>query len=129
MRRVLMKRPLRVMIFAGPSGGHLFPAIAFAESTEVAGEITELNKNIYELDESVKELYEVGRKWSLEYFEEIKPDIVLLDLKMPDIDGVEVLKIIDNVARFVSENAANAFSYAFELVTQNAARLKLARAA
>jgi CheY-like chemotaxis protein/transcriptional regulator with XRE-family HTH domain len=35
----------------------------------------------------------------LEYFEEIKPDIVLLDLKMPDIDGLEVLKIIRKVSK------------------------------
>ena len=35
----------------------------------------------------------------LEYFEEIKPDIVLLDLKMPDIDGLEVLKIIRKVSQ------------------------------
>jgi CheY-like chemotaxis protein/DNA-binding XRE family transcriptional regulator len=34
----------------------------------------------------------------LEYFEQIKPDIVLLDLKMPDIDGIEVLKIIRKVS-------------------------------
>lgn len=34
----------------------------------------------------------------LEYFEEIKPDIVLLDLEMPDIDGLEVLKIIRKVS-------------------------------
>ena len=34
----------------------------------------------------------------LEYFEEIRPDIVLLDLKMPDIDGLEVLKIIRKVS-------------------------------
>lgn len=34
----------------------------------------------------------------LEYFEEIRPDIVLLDLKMPDIDGIEVLKIIRKVS-------------------------------
>jgi CheY-like chemotaxis protein/DNA-binding XRE family transcriptional regulator len=34
----------------------------------------------------------------LEYFEEIKPDIVLLDLKLPDIDGIEVLKILRKVS-------------------------------
>lgn len=34
----------------------------------------------------------------LEYFEDVKPDIVLLDLKMPDIDGDEVLKIIRKVS-------------------------------
>ena len=34
----------------------------------------------------------------LEYFEEIRPDIVLLDLMLPDIDGLEVLKIIRKVS-------------------------------
>ena len=34
----------------------------------------------------------------LEYFEEVKPDIVLLDLRMSDIDGIEVLKIIRKVS-------------------------------
>ncbi|MBP7056478.1 MAG: response regulator [Candidatus Omnitrophica bacterium] len=34
----------------------------------------------------------------LEYFEEIRPDIVLLDLKMPDIDGIEVIRIIRKVS-------------------------------
>lgn len=34
----------------------------------------------------------------LEYFEEIKPDVVLLDLGMPDIDGIDVLRIIRKVS-------------------------------
>ena len=34
----------------------------------------------------------------LEYFEEIKPDIVLLDMMLPDIDGLETLKIIRKIS-------------------------------
>jgi CheY-like chemotaxis protein len=34
----------------------------------------------------------------LEYFQEIKPDVVLLDLTLPDIDGSDVLKIIRKVS-------------------------------
>ncbi len=33
-------------------------------------------------------------RMGLEYFREVKPDIVFLDLKMPDMDGVEVLKVM-----------------------------------
>jgi len=35
----------------------------------------------------------------LEYFQKIKPDIVLLDLKMSDIGGLEVLKIIRKTSK------------------------------
>ncbi|KJJ85436.1 protein containing Signal transduction response regulator, receiver region [Candidatus Omnitrophus magneticus] len=34
----------------------------------------------------------------LEYFEEIKPDIVFLDLTMPDMNGKDVLKIIRKIS-------------------------------
>lgn len=34
----------------------------------------------------------------LEYFQEIEPDVILLDLGMPDIDGIDVLKIIRKVS-------------------------------
>lgn len=34
----------------------------------------------------------------LEYFEAVEPDIVLLDIKMPDMSGMEVLKIIRKVS-------------------------------
>jgi arginyl-tRNA synthetase len=44
-------------------------ATAFKEDPSAKEEITDLNKKIYELDKSVKEMYEKGRSWSLEYFE------------------------------------------------------------
>jgi CheY-like chemotaxis protein/DNA-binding XRE family transcriptional regulator len=34
----------------------------------------------------------------LEYLDEVKPDIILLDLTMPDMDGIDVLKIIRKVS-------------------------------
>lgn len=34
----------------------------------------------------------------LEYFQEIKPDVILLDLSMPDMEGIDVLKIIRKVS-------------------------------
>ncbi len=34
----------------------------------------------------------------LEYFEEIKPDLILLDLTMPDIDGIDILRILRKVS-------------------------------
>lgn len=36
-------------------------------------------------------------RMGLEYFREVKPDIVFLDLKMPDMDGIEVLKVMHNL--------------------------------
>ena len=34
----------------------------------------------------------------LEYFDEIKPDVVLLDLTLPDIEGIDVLRIIRKIS-------------------------------
>lgn len=34
----------------------------------------------------------------LEYFDEVKPDVVLLDLTLPDIEGIDVLKILRKVS-------------------------------
>lgn len=36
-------------------------------------------------------------RMGLEYFRQIRPDIVFLDLKMPDMDGIEVLKVMRNL--------------------------------
>lgn len=36
-------------------------------------------------------------RMGLEYFKEARPDIVFLDLKMPDMDGVDVLKVMRDI--------------------------------
>ncbi len=43
----------------------------FEASEEVKGEIAQLNKKIFEKDSEVLPIYEKGKKWSLEYFEQI----------------------------------------------------------
>ncbi|MCH8986766.1 arginine--tRNA ligase, partial [Patescibacteria group bacterium] len=42
---------------------------AFEKSEKAKKEITELNAKVFALDKDVKNIYEKGRKWSLEYFE------------------------------------------------------------
>lgn len=44
---------------------------AFENNEQSKKEITELNKKIFALAPEIKNLYEKGRKWSLDYFEEI----------------------------------------------------------
>ena len=46
-------------------------ARAFEEDESAKGEITALNRKIFANDPEVRELYETGRQWSLEYFERI----------------------------------------------------------
>lgn len=50
---------------------YVYGANAYDQYKNAKEEIIKLNKKIYELDNSVKELYELGRKWSLQYFEYI----------------------------------------------------------
>lgn len=46
-------------------------ANAYEENEEAKKEIAELNKKVFEKDSSIQELYEKGRQWTLDYFEEI----------------------------------------------------------
>lgn len=50
---------------------YVLGATAYEEDKKAQKEIEDLNKKIYLLDEEIKELYEKGRQWSLEYFETI----------------------------------------------------------
>lgn len=43
----------------------------FEENEKIITEITEINKKIYSQDPSLIQLYQTGRKWSLDYFETI----------------------------------------------------------
>lgn len=49
--------------------GYALGVREFEASEEIKKEITALNQKIYDLDPEVKELYQAGLKWSLEYFE------------------------------------------------------------
>lgn len=50
-------------------------------------------RRLLELEPDIGVVAEVGSgRAVLEQFEEVRPDVLLLDLKMPDIDGLEVLQ-------------------------------------
>lgn len=62
-----------------------------------------------------EEGYEVIRAWSgtegIELFDVIKPDIVLLDILMPDLDGMQVLKMMKKRAPNTPIIMSTAYDY------------------
>lgn len=61
-----------------------------------------------------------GRK-AIEMAEELRPDIIFMDIKMPGIDGVQAVKEIkkfDMDIRFIMVSAFNTFEYAKEVMQQ-----------
>lgn len=61
-----------------------------------------------------------GRK-AIEMAEELRPDIIFMDIKMPGIDGVQAVKEIrkfDAGIRFIMVSAFNTFEYAKEVMQQ-----------
>ncbi len=64
------KKPLKARaFFLGQA--YSLGAEQFEASEEVKKEIADLNKKIFERDPQIYAMYEEGRKWSLDYFEEI----------------------------------------------------------
>src|SRR3989338_8140328 len=53
--------------FLGES--YAYGAKSFEENEAAKQEIITLNKKIFDLDPEIKEIYERGRRWSLDYFE------------------------------------------------------------
>lgn len=64
------KKPLKARaFFLGQA--YSLGAEQFEASEEVKKEVADLNKKIFERDPEIYSMYEEGRKWSLDYFEEI----------------------------------------------------------
>ena len=114
----VIKKPLADRIkFMGQA--YALGATAYEDSSadgEAAKkEMEVLNQKIYELDESVKQLYETGRAWSLEYFETLyqrlgtKFDYYFFEREAGEI-GLELVKEYLKKDVFVKSQGAVIFA-------------------
>ncbi len=88
---------------------------SYETDKQAKSEITNLNKKIYDLDSSIKEIYEMGRKWSLDYFEKIyarlgtKFDFYYFERNVGE-KGLEIVKQFLNKNIFSQSKGAIIFS-------------------
>ena len=50
-------------------------------------------------------------------YDEVKPDLILMDIKMPNLDGFEATKIIRELSSEVPIIAQSAYAYGHDLKT------------
>ncbi len=66
--------------------------------------VDDVPENLTAIRNTLKDLYEVypcpSAMKMFELLEHVKPDIILLDVKMPDMDGYEAIKKLKSDARF-----------------------------
>lgn len=87
---------------------------AFEDNAKAKQEITELNQKIFDLDKDIKDIYEKGRKWSLDYFEEMYKRLgTTFDSYYFERDAAEVgLKIVrEGLKKGVFEESEGAVIY------------------
>jgi len=106
----IRKKPLKARaFFLGQA--YALGAQEFEASEQVKGEVAELNKKIFDRDQSIYPLYEEGRKWSLDYFEEIYKrlgtnfDYYYLESEVGEV-GAEIVK--NNLANGIFEKSDGA---------------------
>jgi DNA-binding response OmpR family regulator len=66
--------------------------------------VDDVPENLTAIRNTLKDLYEVypcpSAMKMFELLEHVKPDLILLDVKMPDMDGYEAIKKLKSDARF-----------------------------
>ncbi|MCP6726864.1 MAG: arginine--tRNA ligase [Patescibacteria group bacterium] len=110
---VLSKKTLEEkMEFLGQS--YALGNTAFENNKKAKEEITELNQKIFDLNKDIKDIYEKGRKWSLDYFEEMYKRLgTKFDSYYFERDSAEVgLKIVkEGLKKGVFEESEGAVIY------------------
>ncbi len=107
------KKPLSARVFF-LGQAYSLGSKEFEASEEIKSEVAALNKKIFENDESVRKIYQVGRKWSLDYFEEIykrlgtKFDLYYLESEVGEV-GAEIVRDFLKKGIFVKSQGAVVF--------------------
>ena len=60
-------------------------------------------------------------------YDEAKPDLILMDIKMPNLDGLEATKIIRELSHTVPIIAQSAYAYHKVQMVQHSGRFHISR--
>lgn len=104
------KKPLSARVFF-LGQAYSLGSKEFEASEEIKSEVAELNKKIFAMDKDISEMYLAGRKWSLDYFEEIykrlgtKFDFYYLESEVGEVGAKIVLEFLEKGVFIKSEGA------------------------
>ena len=71
----------------------------------------DVESNFLLLKAIIGKMYNLLHAWNVEIYEQFQPDLILMDIKMPEMDGLEATRIIRKVSQEIPIIALTAFAF------------------